>query len=322
MPEEILPGLFRIEIPLIGNPLKYLNSYVIKTEDRNLIIDTGFNSKECLQAMLEGLDEVGVVLEKTDFFITHFHVDHFGLVSRLHKKGAAIYFNRPDAELIEDKSRQEAVADYALRNGFPEDLVQSAVAGHPARKYHPQMTFELSFLKDGDKLEIGDYCFDCIETPGHSMGHICLYEPEKKILVSGDHILDEITPTIQAWSDEWNPLNSYLKSLDKVSGLAVDLVLPGHRRLLRNFKERIEELKRHHKDRADEVLLILQQGSRNAFQVASKMTWDLDCESWEMFPTVQKWFATGEAIAHLKYLEQLGSIYGQIGEKGVVYSLG
>jgi glyoxylase-like metal-dependent hydrolase (beta-lactamase superfamily II) len=153
------------------------------------------------------------------------------------------------------------------------------------------------------------------------MGHICLYEPEKKILVSGDHILDEITPTIQCWGDEWSPLTSYLTSLDKVSGFTVDLVLPGHRRLLRNFNARIEELKCHHQDRADEVLLILQQGPRSAFQVASKMTWDLDCESWEMFPLVQKWFATGEAIAHLKYLEQLGSTYRKIGEKDIVYCL-
>jgi len=321
MPEEILPGLFRIEVPLLGNPLKFLNSYVIKAEDRNLIIDTGFNSKECHHAMLAGLDELGVDLEKTDFFITHFHVDHLGLVSRLHKKEAIIYFNRPDAELIADGGRQEAVAEYAFRNGFPEDLVRQAVASHPARKYHPRMIFEFSFLKDGDRLEVGDYFFKCIETPGHSMGHICLYEEEKKLFISGDHILSEITPTIQCWTDDWSPLDSYLASLDKVSDLEVDLVLPGHRKYIRNFTERLEQLKRHHRDRADEVLLILQHGSKNAFQVASRMTWDFDCESWELFPVVQKWFATGEAIAHLKYLEQIGAVCRKMGEMGFTYTL-
>ena len=149
MPEEILPGLYRIEIPLLGNPLKYLNSYVIKGADRNLIIDTGFNSEECHQAMLAGLDKVGVRLENTDFFITHFHADHLGLVSRLRKKGATIYFNRPDAELISNNERQAAVGDYAFKNGFPEKLIEEAFAGHPARKYHPQMNFEFSFLKEG-----------------------------------------------------------------------------------------------------------------------------------------------------------------------------
>ena len=100
MVEEILPDLFRIEIPLPGSPLRYVNAYVVKAKDRNLIIDTGLNRSECLEAMETGLSEAGVNLNNTDFFITHLHADHFALVSRLVKDNHLVYFNRPDAELI------------------------------------------------------------------------------------------------------------------------------------------------------------------------------------------------------------------------------
>jgi hypothetical protein len=90
--------------------------------------------------------------------------------------------------------------------------------------------------------------------------------------------------------------------------MEIDLVLPGHRRLITDHKRRIAELKEHHERRLREVLSILGNDPRTAFQVASRMTWDLDCDSWEEFPRAQKWFATGEAIAHLRYLQRKGFI--------------
>ena len=89
MVKEICPNLFCIEVPLPGSPLKYLNSYVVRTSDRSLIIDTGFNHKVCHDTMVNGLNEIGVDLADADIFITHFHADHFGLVPKL-KKPATI----------------------------------------------------------------------------------------------------------------------------------------------------------------------------------------------------------------------------------------
>jgi len=150
---------------------------------------------------------------------------------------------------------------------------------------------------------------------------MCLYEPSKKLFISGDHILIDITPNISLWSNDENPLNEYLVSLDKVYNLDVKLVLPGHRSTFNNYKERIQELKHHHQTRANEVLSILQKGSKNAFQVASQMSWDLTYESWDLFPIPQKWFATGETIAHLKYLEEKGEVQREVKEQEIVFSL-
>jgi len=80
-------------------------------------------------------------------------------------------------------------------------------------------------------------------------------------------------------------------------------------------------LKHHHQTRANEVLSILEKDNKNAFQVASQMNWDVTYESWELFPPQQKWFAFGEAIAHLKYLEEKGRIRREIQGQKVIFSL-
>jgi len=107
MADEIRKGLYRIVVPLPNSPLKDLNSYVIKGDDRNLIIDTGFNRSVCHEAMLKGLAELGIDLTRTDFMLTHMHADHTGLVSRLATETSKIYFSRIDSRVFdEDNSWQ------------------------------------------------------------------------------------------------------------------------------------------------------------------------------------------------------------------------
>lgn len=321
MIKEVLPNIYKIEIPLPGNPLKTINSYVIRDSARSLIIDTGLNRKECMNAMQTGLRELGVKLRNTDFFITHLHADHFALVSRLATDTSLVYFNQPDAERHARGGAWDGMAAQARSHGFPERELQSALRNHPGFRYGSRLDMSLTILKQGDTVEIGEYGFICVETPGHTRGHMCLFEPDRKILFSGDHILGDITPNIQSWSDEWNPLREYLFSLDKVYEMDVEVVLPGHRSIFRNCRERIQELKSHHRKRAGEVLSILEKGGRNAFQVASQMSWDIISESWDLFPVSQKWFATGEAIAHLKYLEERSLVFKELVEEKIIYSL-
>ena len=308
MMDEIAHNLFRIEIPLPDSPLKYLNSYIIRDEKRSLIVDTGLNRTECLEAMQAGLEALSIDLDRTDIFITHLHADHFGLVTRLASENTTIYFNRPDAELIESFEGFDPMIDYAGRHGFPREELRAALDNHPGYKHGSRWVPALQLLGENDQLLAGGYTFSCIPTPGHTRGHTCLYEKQQHLLISGDHILIDITPNIQCWGDDENPLKDYLESLDKVDKLAVDHVLPGHRRLFSDHHRRIEELKKHHHDRAAEVLDILAAGPLNAYGVASRMRWDIRCDTWEAFPVAQRWFATGEAISHLRYLEAQGRV--------------
>jgi len=315
--EEIRNNLFRIRVPLPNNPLKELNSYVI-LGDRNLIIDTGFNRSQCLEVMQRGISYLGLDLGKTDFFLTHLHADHTGLVVRLASKSSTVYFSRIDAQMFKRDEPWRAMIEYAKINGFPEGELLRALHNHPGFKYSPQSIPEFDLIDDGREIQAGEYLLKCMWTPGHTPGHMCLYEEEKKILFSGDHVLFDITPHIESWAYQINALQDYLNSLDRIYTLPIEIVLPGHRSFFSNLRSRIDELKRHHYLRAEEVLSVLNGKRLTAYEIASQMTWDIDCDTWEEFPIAQKWFATGEAIAHLRFLEEEGRVE-RIVESGLVW---
>jgi len=323
--EEITANLYRIEIPLPRSPLKSLNSYLIKGEGRFLLVDTGMNRDECLSEMSAALTSLNVDLAKTDFFITHLHVDHLGLAERLVTGTSTVYFNRVEASMVSQGSKREAgwtKTDAAfLANGFPADELKVSVARHPRAHFGLTRHMDFHILREGYRLSVGDYAFECIETPGHSPGHICLYEPVKKILIAGDHILFDITPNITYWFNLENPLQAYLASLRKVYDFDIALVLPGHRRIMGDHRKRIRELEEHHRSRLNEVVAALRDGAKTAFQVTPYLTWDIEFQSWAQFPAQQKWFAFGETLAHLKYLEAEGTIQSNIEGDQTVYSI-
>ncbi len=274
-----------------------------------------------MSALVSGLRECGVDPKQADFFITHMHADHSGLVSNLADRGARIYFGQADAEIIRSSTPEhwEKMIDSARKCGFPGEELEKAVGNHPGRRYSGENSLNISVAKDGETTTIGDYSFRCIETPGHTPGHICLYEPGKKIFICGDHILFDITPNITLSFQDRNPLKEYLTSLDDVYDLDVELVLPGHRSIFKDQKKRIRELKQHHQTRLREVISILRKGGQNAFKIASQMTWDIGYRSWDSFPPAQKLFAFGEALAHLKYLEEAGEVGWRVEKQEIVF---
>jgi glyoxylase-like metal-dependent hydrolase (beta-lactamase superfamily II) len=246
------------------------------------------------------------------------------LIGKLATAGSKVYFNRPDSDLIDDFRRDpnafiEKMIDHAIRGGFSRSEVEESLRKHPGLRYSPPKLPPFHLLADDDKLTIGDYRFTVVSTPGHTPGHLCLYEPSHKLLLSGDHVLGDITPNISVWRDDDDSLGSYLESLDKVAALDVDLVLPGHRSSFTDLRGRIAELKQHHQNRINEVLAALDSGSRTVYEIAARMTWDIVADSWDEFPVVQKWFAVSEAASHLRYLERRGEVKADVSGESFVF---
>jgi glyoxylase-like metal-dependent hydrolase (beta-lactamase superfamily II) len=304
MVTEIYKNIYLIEVPLPKNPLRALNAYLIKGDERNLLIDTGFNRDECKKALQEGLGEIGVNMDNTDIFITHLHSDHSGLASDFATESSKIYTSEKAGHavnLLREFDLWKENFKSAKRLGF-EGKINDYLERHPGFRFSNTHKLEFTYIKDGDELKIGDYTLRCISTPGHTEGLMCLYEEDHKILFSADHILGRITPNISVWGFETDALGDYYRSLDKIKELKVERVFPSHRHLFNNCHERIEELKQHHEKRLAEVETILDGEVKSAYEVASFMKWDMSFKSWDEFPHVQKWFATGEAMAHLVYL--------------------
>lgn len=304
MIEQVLPQIYRIEIPLPHNPLQTLNSYFIRGGERNLLIDTGFNQPECLAAQLRARDELGFAMQNTDILVTHAHSDHTGLVHRLVEPGTEVFCDTyTGGSLAHDL---DAMWRYFQDLNTQSGLQDVRLADHPGYKYAPQPVGEVTVLHDGDTLSVGGYCFRCLSTPGHAPDHLCLYEPQRKILFSGDHILGNITSNNTLWDAPWTVrrdlLGEYLANLDRVAALDIAITLPGHRAVIQDCRARIAELKLHHQQRLADILRILGDQKMNGYQVASRMKWSMRNVSWDNFPLPQKIFATGEALSHLTHL--------------------
>jgi len=325
MIEEILPNLYRVEIPLPASPLKWLNSYIVRGRDRFLMIDTGFNRDECLNAMSASLQKLGVDLTRTDFFITHLHSDHMGLLGKIAGDKARVLFNEREARRIYAQhagvDHWQKILDVYIANGFTAESARTSLERHPAHRYGLKREIDFTIVKDGDRIDVGDFHFRCVATPGHSPGHTSLYDAEKKILIAGDHILFDITPNITYWVDMEDSLDRYLASLERVSALDVEIVLTGHRRLVHDLSGRVRELQEHHRARLDEVLAALGDGEKNILQTAPHIRWNISARTWEEFPVQQKWFAFGETMAHVKHLEGKGKVRGHNRSGRITYSL-
>jgi len=308
MIEDVLPGLYKIELPLPKNPLKSVNCYLIKGADRNLIIDTGMNRPECKEVMMPALQKLDVDLNRTDLFVTHLHADHFGLTGDLATESSICYFGDVETRIVKGPRHWADLLDYYTANGFPLQVLKESMAKHPGYLYSPSRLVDITEVRDGQVIEVGGYALRCVETPGHSPGHMCLYDESKKILFSGDHILFDITPNIAHWPEMGDALGSYLESLERADTLEVELVLPAHRSSWHEHRKRIQELKEHHKVRLEEAMAALKEGDKTAYQVAPYITWKIEAKEWKDFPIVQQWFAMGETIAHLVYLLERGKV--------------
>lgn len=320
MVTEIMKDIYSIEIPLPKNPMKFLNSYLIRGKDRNLLIDTGFNRTECKEALMSGLAELDIDFDQTDLFLTHLHTDHSGLLFSVKTDKNRLYAEEKEGRVINMLHRDEYwnyIYMLFHRAGLRMEK-DEALATHPGFVWKPDGQLDFTYVKDGDILEIGDYSFRCVVTPGHTPGHTCLYDEKSGILIAGDMILGDITPNLCPELYMEDALSAYIDSLNRLDKLPIKIAFVGHRGIIDDVPARIRSLKEHHIDRCVEVLETLKTyGPMTSWDAAAHMTWDIDAKDWDGFPPSQKWFAVGEAEAHMIFLNHHGKVRMHCDDDGV-----
>jgi glyoxylase-like metal-dependent hydrolase (beta-lactamase superfamily II) len=306
MIEQLLNNIFVIKVPLLDSPLKNINCYVVKGRNRNLIIDTAFNTELCYSSLKSGLDELNVDMNNTDIFLTHQHADHIGLAAAIATGTSKIYMSKVDKKGYNNLLKPEyweLINKELLAFGFSIEELEQNKKKSPLSSFFPSQQREIIGINEGFKINVDNYKFKCIDTPGHTPGHMCLYDEENKILFSGDHLIFDITPNIISWIDVYNSLGTYIESLNKIRKLDIKFTFSGHRESMGNCYKRIDDIIIHHQQRLDEVYEIVKEFKCiTTYEVASKMTWSINTKEWNEFPIYQKWFAVGEASAHLEYL--------------------
>ena len=132
---ELLPGLFRLPIPLPRNPLRELNAYLIRGRERSLLIDTGFREPACRQALQAGLRAAGAEHDPLDVLLTHIHTDHTGLASEVVRPGGAIYIGRGDYPFTSRAWEEKywgRIDQRFLQEGFPPEELRITTGTNPA----------------------------------------------------------------------------------------------------------------------------------------------------------------------------------------------
>jgi glyoxylase-like metal-dependent hydrolase (beta-lactamase superfamily II) len=315
---EIITGVHQFKLPIpsatladAGEMVGETNVYLIRGEDGWLLLDAGWDDPRNLKILEEELHAIGVNFKDiSKIVITHFHYDHFGMAAKLRKlSGAALVLHRKEHAFIEAmgaKAKQtlRETNSWLLRNGTPEkelpDISFATDLGHP----------DILF-SGGEKISTGLFNFEVVWTPGHSPGHICLYEREKKLLFSGDHMLQDITPEVGTSPLQYdNPLADYLSCLKNLRELEVDLVLPAHGPAFTHFRRRTDELIEHHQTRKAHILEILKSGTMNAYEIAARMHWIPQAGgiAWDKLDTLNRRLALLETWAHLRLLQEEGKV--------------
>ena len=319
---KLYEDIYNIEVVLPNNPLKAINVYVVKGEDKSLIIDTGFNQKECIDSLFKGLEELDIDIKDTELFITHLHSDHSGMAGIFKDAGVKIYAGEVDGKYINNMTSLtywEEFDKFKILLDLEKDKV--TYTEHPGYKYCLREPIEFTYVKEGQGIQVGKYFFEVVDIPGHTPGQIGLYERNHKLFFGGDHVLDRITPNIGYWGTEENILAVYFNSLAKIYSFDIDILFPAHRNIITDHTRRINELIMHHKERLNEILNILKDRELSARDVASKMKWSIRAKDWDDFPNAQKWFAASEAMSHLEHLYHSGQVDKRQFEGKYLFSL-
>jgi glyoxylase-like metal-dependent hydrolase (beta-lactamase superfamily II) len=230
----------------------------------------------------------------------------------------------PDKDIVSQYAGQgdeywERLDQSYIREGFPPEEMEVARRLNPAKLFIPSRSFPSRDIRDGDKILLDDLAFTCVFTPGHTPGHMCFYDEKAQIMLTGDHVLFDITPNITMWESLPDSLASYLDSLRRIKNYRVKISLAGHRESNGDLGRRVDELLEHHQARLLDCLNIIAAGGRmNAYQVAGRMKWDIKARDWNDFPLSQKRFAVGEAVSHLVHLVRQGRLE-QHQENGINY---
>lgn len=302
------------EKPRVMKGLPYVLPYLIKSGDDVVLVDCGWNTDQAYQALEEGMQEHGSHPSAvTKLLITHVHPDHFGMAGRLKRLADCdVVIHEKDAEVINSryfapKSLTDEMSKFMVMNGVPPLESPTMAQGSMGMIDRVAPVPPDTEVKGGETFKAGEFEFEIIWTPGHSPGHICLYEPNHKILFTGDHILPTITPNVSIHAQtHGSPLGDYMRSLEKLMDLDVTYVLPAHEFETRELQKRIAEIETHHQERLAEMLRCVDRGGSTAWEVAGRVKWATGMLA-DFEPFMQR-AAVGETLAHLEYLFELGQL--------------
>ncbi|MEM0375601.1 MAG: MBL fold metallo-hydrolase [Nitrososphaerota archaeon] len=314
--ERVLEDVVRIRVEHPGTYIGHVNLYLIELDDGRLLVDSGF--RQTAGELVEELRRLigGSRLETV--LLTHIHNDHTGGASevatafrpkvRMHQRDIdVIGFMR---ETVEGGGRQLKAL------GLDDSLREEVLGFFRFNLQHLSMGYEP--LVGGEEFHSRAGRWMVVPTPGHTPGHVTLFDEGRRVLISGDHLLPNETSNVSYYPMEgYDALRSYLGSLVLTEELGPELVLPSHGEPFGNVRERIDYLFLHHEKRLREALASTGDGN-SLMGVARGISWSRG--RFDGLGPIDRWLALLETLAHLQFLINGGFVETRWDAGTVVYA--
>jgi glyoxylase-like metal-dependent hydrolase (beta-lactamase superfamily II) len=317
---DVAPGVKWMRMPL-GGPLAFINVWAVKDGDGWAIVDTGMQTPATSAAWNQVFAEALGGAPITRVFVTHMHPDHIGMAGWITRKfGCRLWITRLEylmcRVMAADTGRaapDDGLNFYRAAGWTRRDLdTYEARFGGFGRNLHA-LPDSYRRLEDGDEIRIGDHPWRIVVGSGHSPEHACLYNPELKVMISGDQVLPRISSNVSVFPTEpdGDPLDDWLTSLARIKTRVPDdvLVLPAHNEPFHGLHTRLDHLIRGHERGLSRLTARLAEPRRavDVFGVLFKRA--ITAELMGM--------ATGEALAHLNCLIHRGLAVREADAAGV-----
>jgi glyoxylase-like metal-dependent hydrolase (beta-lactamase superfamily II) len=303
--ERVLPGLWRLRLPLPWPGVPHCNAWAVAAGDGVVLFDTGMHEPGSLAHLERALDQVRLRLEHVRLVVcTHAHSDHYGQAAPIMERaGCELWMHPnhahltsvaddPDAWLARrlEVARQSGVPEEPLRRYAQERREQGFGV---ARIVEPQRD-----LVDGVTIETDLGTWTTYETPGHAPSHVCFHQPDRRLLISGDHLLGRVSLYYDyGWTPD--PAGEFLGSLDKVDALDARLCLSGHGKPFVDVRAHVEANRGLVHERLSAVERAIAAGPRTAVEVVP------DVYGQPLTETTASWWLS-ETLCYLVHLERRG----------------
>jgi glyoxylase-like metal-dependent hydrolase (beta-lactamase superfamily II) len=321
---EVLAGVHRLELPLGIHGVPTVSAYLLHDDAGDTLVDCGVaadtadSGGDACGALAAALAAAGSGLDRiARLVVTHAHIDHFGIAGEvvrrsggelwLHEAGLLDLAKYDDPEEAVDR-RTLMLADHGL---YGPELTDTSEGLRDWLPVMPSVGRPDRLLAGGESLTAGDRTWEVVHTPGHSPGHVCLWSAGDRVLCSGDHLLQVVSPPVTFERGfERDPMGSYLASLERIAALAPDVVLPGHGPPFRDGARRAATVSRGKRRRLDQVRELVSGRVHTVTELTETL-----------FPMpltgAQRHFAMAEILADLAYHEVRGVLHRRRRPDGV-----
>jgi glyoxylase-like metal-dependent hydrolase (beta-lactamase superfamily II) len=315
--DRILPGLWRLRLPLPWPGVPHVNAWAIAAGDGVVLVDTGLDEPGSMRQLEDALDQAGLRLDLVRLLVcTHAHSDHYGQAGPILRAAGCELWMHPNhghmTRVAADPDRLlERRIEVARHSGVPP----AALARYESERRGRGVGVAEVVLPDRElvsgvevRTDLG--VWQVHETPGHAPSHVVLHQPERALLLSGDHLLGRVSLYFD-YGYTPDPAGEFLQSLDVVDRLVIKLVLAGHGRPVRDAHGLIEANRREVHSRMGRVREAIAAGPRTPFEIVPQLMADDS----PLPPAARVGWLLPEVLCYLRHLELKGEAARLEGEE-------